>query len=346
MAPTTLFIDTSIFDHQNYNFESAAIIPFLAAAKERSLTYLLPDPTSQEISRHIAARSDAVVEALKDARRKAPFLSKSDQLPIPSFALSWDLNQLAKQEWKSFLQNFTVLPLSLKDVDLVEVMEWYDKQSAPFGPKKKKEFPDAFALSLVLKHARENHCTVGVVSHDEDFKSACDRFVHLLYFPSLPAVTEALIAGDERVGKIKALLENDRRWLESKIREVFYDLRFFPEDDPSGTVEDIEINSLSFPEISVVAVGNTQCTVSFEVAVGFSAYVCYDDADTAIVDSSDDVFMPLFEFAGSVEVSTTLTGVAKVEVAEDWTSLLELDLLLLDQTDVPISERPQKRSKG
>jgi hypothetical protein len=49
-VPRVIFIDTSIFDEQRYNFQSAAVTAFLDSIKAVSTTLLLPEPTEREIT--------------------------------------------------------------------------------------------------------------------------------------------------------------------------------------------------------------------------------------------------------------------------------------------------------
>jgi len=51
--PSVIFIDTSIFDRQAYNFGSLAIEAFVKATTDLKITLLLPDPTEREIRRNI-----------------------------------------------------------------------------------------------------------------------------------------------------------------------------------------------------------------------------------------------------------------------------------------------------
>jgi hypothetical protein len=54
-VPSTIFIDTSIFDETAYNFEAASVEAFRQAIGGANLTLLMPDPTKREIRRHIRA---------------------------------------------------------------------------------------------------------------------------------------------------------------------------------------------------------------------------------------------------------------------------------------------------
>lgn len=106
-VPTTIFIDTSILDEQNYNFSSAAISAFLETVKNKKITLLIPDPTLREIQRHIKERSEDIIKVLKDAERKAPFLKKWDSWPVKQDLL-YRIQRMAEEEWQGFQKHFNV----------------------------------------------------------------------------------------------------------------------------------------------------------------------------------------------------------------------------------------------
>jgi hypothetical protein len=74
--PKAVFLDTSVFAGQQYNYASAILVSFIPVAQNAELLLLLPDPTEREVARQIKERASAALKALEDARRKAPFLSK------------------------------------------------------------------------------------------------------------------------------------------------------------------------------------------------------------------------------------------------------------------------------
>jgi hypothetical protein len=81
-VPNVIFVDTCVFDEQNYNFDSLALSSFIAAVKGHSFVLLLPDPIQREVNRHIKTRSLDALKALENAKRKAPFLSKWKSWPL------------------------------------------------------------------------------------------------------------------------------------------------------------------------------------------------------------------------------------------------------------------------
>jgi PIN domain len=182
--PTTVFLDTSIVDGQQYNFQSTALSTFVPACKATGVKLLLPEPTEIEIERHIRERSRDALEALEEARRKTPFLAKWPGLPPKP--KSEDVEKLqvygiAKREWWEFLKQFDVIRLGYDSIDVRKVMQWYERTQAPFREgKKRKEFPDAFAIAMLEAYAVKERIYVAVVSSDPDFRLACQRFNCLL----------------------------------------------------------------------------------------------------------------------------------------------------------------------
>jgi hypothetical protein len=347
-APKILFVDTSIFDGQKYNFGSSIMSAFLEAIKGKKPVLLLPDPIEREVKRHIKERSDEVLRALKAARKEAPFLIKWDAWPEKKnkYELAYELKGIAEKEWTDFLLNFDVQRLGYEDVDLKQMMDWYDNVRAPFGlGEKRKEFPDAFAVAALLAYAKKTKFTVAVVSCDTDFTSACGLYTELLHYPSLQALSEAFLEGDERVEKIKELLEDDVAGISGKINEEFPELTFYPEEDYGGDVSDVEIDEIEFKAFNVMGLGNAECTVAFCAKVKYSAYVEYDDPDTAIVDSSEDVFIPLHEYRGTVSDSAEITGVVKLTVNSSWEAIEGMSLFAIDDSDIVVSKIPPHRSK-
>jgi hypothetical protein len=344
-VPSVIFVDTSIFDGQKYNFGSAFLTSFVGAVKGRGIMLLLPAPTEGEIDRHIDSQVEAALHALVNAGREARFLEKWKSWPLRSNTplLKLELRQIARNEWLHFLTNFKVERLSYSGIDLGEVMSWYASGRAPFGPgKKRKEFPDSFALAALVRFAKAQRASVAVVAHDNDFKAACGLYTELLHYPSLPAITEALLSGDARVEKAKNLLEANKDVVASAIGEQFPLLGFYPEAEPRGDVEDVEVEKVDSLELHVVGLGDAECSVAFEAEVHYSAYVSYGDPATAIVDSSEGIYFPIAQRKGTVTDFALITGVAKLNVSSKWDVIERIGLVIFDESEVAVDAEPDE----
>lgn len=63
MVTLRVFIDTSILDRENHNFQSRALLSFIEAAKELEVVLVLPATTKEEILRH---QEEAATKVNKD----------------------------------------------------------------------------------------------------------------------------------------------------------------------------------------------------------------------------------------------------------------------------------------
>lgn len=148
MKPPAVFLDTSIFAGQGYNFAATALVSFVPVANEREISLLLPDATEREVKRHFRVRADVALLAFQEARRKVPFRAMWQHFLRIRLASrhTWEVFQAAMKEWNGFLSQFDVVRLGYDGIKIERIMNLYDRCEAPFGEgKKRKEFPDAFA---------------------------------------------------------------------------------------------------------------------------------------------------------------------------------------------------------
>jgi len=265
---THIFLDTSIFDGQQYNFSSATLASFVGAADDLGVWLVLPDPTEREVRRHISDRSRDAMRALNEAYRKAPFLSKwrHFQNRLSNRDELLEVTRIALSEWADFVGQLKVIRLGYDRIDMPMIMDWYDKASAPFGTgKKRKEFPDAFAIAMLASYAKSEGIRIGVVSLDPDFKAACENFSSLVYFESLPHLTESLLSNPSRVLAIKAAIVADLEKLESRL--LAYPFSFYYFDD-NFELEDSRVSRVAILGIAIVAaVDDDVWTLTFEATV-------------------------------------------------------------------------------
>src|SRR5581483_9867117 len=159
---------------------------FVSLAVANGSTILLPDPIEREVMRHIEEGSRAAQAALQKACNDAPLLYRWPKWYAKTVIENsmTEINAATLAHWSTFLKNFTVERLGYKDIDLVQIMEWYDKKQPPFGEgEKRKEFPDAFIIAATLSYAKRAHLPVAVISDDHDIRKACVLHKELVYFP-------------------------------------------------------------------------------------------------------------------------------------------------------------------
>ena len=343
-VPTTLFIDTSIFDKAAYNFEAASIVAFKEAIDGMDLTLLMPDPTGREIRRHISDRSASAVKSLEGAARKAPFLYKLSSWPLNgtnSTCLKYQIQNIVSQALSSFLNLFQVVKLEYDGVNLQEIMDWHDLRRAPFSEKKKGEFPDALAIASINHYHANNSGNIAIISIDRDFRSACERYPHLLYFQSLASFVETIKSKDERVASIHEALEANDDDIRKAIANAFNNSGFLLEADWNGDICDTELTGYDFLDHHVVGLGEDTCTITFDGKIFYEAEVSYDDYDNARWEGGEAY--PMHRIEGTVEDTAHISGIVKLRVINNGEKIDGVDDIILDQSDFTITGVPEEQ---
>lgn len=329
--PTAVFLDTSVLDGQQYNLQSTPLATFAQACAKRSMKLLLPDPTEREIRRHLRERTIEAMAALEGLRRKAPYLANWKGLArqFGSAALElFNAQNAAGNEWETFLKQFSVVRLGYTGLDIGKVMRWYDGAEPPFKEgKKRKEFPDAFAIEMLDAYARKEKIYIAVVSSDDDFKLACQRYSALLYFKALPRLTELLLSDDGRVEKLRQAIEAKACLIEEAIADELQGIDFHHRSDRIEVHGYDEIDSEGV-DVAIVAVGDGECTITFDTVQGLRFDMRWED-DT---DDGPKVFQK------DLRERVELSGTAKISFAGDEVS--EVSILSFDQRSVALSEGP------
>jgi len=337
--PTTIFIDTSIFDESAYNLNSARFKAFRSLAETFNLKLLIPDPTAREIRRHIRERSQSAVKSLEDAARRAPFLSQLDDWPLNGTnkaALANKLKNHIEKGLSDFYKNFEIHKLDYRGIEIKEIMNWYDWGHAPFSDKKKNEFPDAFSIASLNQYHKSSNENIAIVSQDVDFKLACVKHNHFLHFPSLPAYTEAIQREDERIDKIHRMLSDNDSIIRKSISEEFPNLSFLIEANWEGEAEDIELLEFNELEYYVVGIGHHNYIVSFDAEISFSAYVSYWDLETAVYDKAEAY--PLHKIEGHCETATSISGTFKITTDENEEQITSCNSVEFEQDYISIGD--------
>jgi len=341
--PTTVFIDTSIFDESMYNFESASMRAFKESIAFTEITLLMPDPTQREIQRHMKEKAEKAAETLKLVERKNSFLRKLPDWPFASkevHILGNELGQILAQEFEAFLDLFEMIELDYEGVKINEIMNWYDSRIAPFSEKKRGEFPDAFAIAVIEHYRASLHVSVAVIAKDPDFERACERISGFIYFPSLVGYSEALQCENERLAAIKTTLECDSGRIQIAVNEAFCDSEFTIEANWDGEASDVEVTDTDSLAFHVVNIGEDSCTVAFEGKVGYDVYISYGDLNSATYDGGEAWIHHTIK--GIVEETAEISGVLMLRIADMGKAIEEIESVTLDQQYFIIDEVPNQ----
>jgi hypothetical protein len=214
-------------------------------------------------------------------------------------------------------------------------MGWYSQVQPPFGPKKPKEFPDAFALAALRVYATQSGEQVAVVSADDDFRKFCDTAPCLRFYPDLETLTSELVAdADEqhRFAQAVTLAQEAIPTLAARIIADFPDRGFWHALAPADDTDDVEnvaatACDITGTDLQVVGITPEGFTVAFRAEVTFTADVAYADPDSW-VNMGDGDIMYMHRCSGNVTDTVTIHGSA--ELATDWNDIPEVTALKIE----------------
>jgi hypothetical protein len=266
---------------------------------------------------------------VKKARKAAPFLSKSKGFPSQNL-LDHDMLKARVAAWRAFLKQFEVVRLNYDGVSIADVMAWYDAVLPPFDlGEKRKEFPDAFAIASMAEYAKRNACYVAVVSNDNDFKKACVRFPSLMHFQSLPDLTELLLSTEDgRIADLRDVLARNLDKIGEKVLEEATDLFFHSE---YSDIVESDVNELTIMDLRVVALGQRDCTITFDAKIKVDLTVTWMDVH------SDDRQEERHE---TVRREFEISGTAKVTFDAKTNALLDVPFVALNQQEIEATRMP------
>lgn len=331
LLPDAIFLDTSVFVGQGFNFGSTAISTFVDLLKYRPLTLVVPRLTESEIRQQIRKGSIKAIEALSHARQTAPLLERMACYPKNLSNERQQILQSAIADWETFKAKFSVVPLDYSRVDLDRIMRRYFSQQAPFGEgKKQKEFPDAIVVDMLLVLSATKDLTIAVVSADNGFKDACREETRLFHFSSLPRLTEILLTPTARIQELRSVVETSMGEIEAAVRDEAQGLEF-EHAMSEYEVLSADVLSANITDFNVVALGDGECTIAFDADIEFETKLSWREWGQLTEDAE--------QFDGSFIETTDLSGSAKLVLGpNDAVTVRRADL---DKFAVRVSEVPQ-----
>lgn len=290
--PDIVFIDTSIYEAENFFAPGNRINSLKQLAAEGKIKLVTTEITIQETRNHIISKvreswnafdKDSVIfrnHPEIDSWRKATDKKKEIEYVLSLF--------------KEFLANSKTKVLDYNYCTSVEkVFSDYFEKKKPFGEgKKKDEFPDAFVLTSLEKYSSEVHQRVIVLSNDSDMSEYESKSLRHEDFRRYVSTKVAEGVALDRVAK---KLEEEKMFLEPKIKDAVVDYL----DDFRLYLTLLNLTEVSYHSIEqvivvideddyeVLSVKEDAVEIEIQPEVRFKVNVDYVNYDFATYDRED-----------------------------------------------------------
>ena len=311
-----VFLDTEIFDHHQYDFQSPNIRRFARLAAAGVLQVYSTLITDKEIRRHLDEKVGEIMKSVKNYKRIGRIVGKyipQDAIKALEAVDEETVRTGLYADYDSFLLETGTQQIPLS-VDLDELFDKYNKQEAPFGPHgKQKEFPDAVAISTLVNGCESFKTKMYAVGGDSDWRKSCQAEPLLLYVRDLPGLLE-IFADSVLVTTIKAALEDELHDLIATMKALANDFDVCVDDSvPDGEINHFECSDVSIPVMHVVEAKDGIAIIACYSELLFKLDAVADDPDSAIYDSEDKRMHYVYRMSGKIEREVEREATIKVQ---------------------------------
>lgn len=333
-----VFIDTSIFIEQNYNFHGSVFQNLLRLCANGQAKAFITDITYREVMAHIEEDVAKACQASAKLQRDARILRNLPHPPFAGLFEKIDPNATTAElilQFKVFLESTSTETLSTSSVSIESVFDKYFLRKPPFGEgKKKDEFPDAFALQALENWCEANNELMYVVSVDGDMPKHCADSKNLLHLQKLAEFINVVEFHDEILApSVDTLLEANAAAIEDAITKEFENQGFWIEDE-DGDVNSVEVNHIERLDRLILEIDQNRAVVQVDSSITFEADITYDDLDTASYDSEDKVLIPWRQINKVVEQNETVTATIYIKHDVEEPGYFEIDRVEIDSGKV------------
>jgi hypothetical protein len=289
-----VFIDTQVFVAMGFGYGSTTFHALRKHLEIKRLRLVLTDITVNEVHAKIEQHvSQELVEHRKFVK-SARVLFNSSIPGVRGALQKFDaavVTRDLRDQFDAFLAESHALIIPTSDIKAGDVLRKYFAVTPPFGAaeNKRREFPDAFAIEALIEWAYESERTLFVVTADELFRAACQKFP-LIPKVSLRDVLDHVASDDEQFAARIRRLTMDRISDVTKAAEEGFEERFYWVDDYDGDAEVHVTELVADSEPLIIEIGPESATLQLGMTATYSADLSYIDSSSSIYSEGELVY--------------------------------------------------------
>ncbi len=280
MVTTHVFLDTEVFDSNNFYFDAPVFRRLAQLVEEGTIIVYLTTITVKEIEFHIVSYIEEGIREIKTLQKERParMLGLIPNSPFPLITRQFDVESLKRQALDAFhdyLKAVKAKVIPVEGVSIDKVFDKYFSGISPFGSgEKKHEFPDAFAVAGLERWCQERGSKLVVISNDNDMSDACECSESLISFDTPQDFFDALAKEQELYTHAFELYSQHKGEIIELLKESFPDLMLFI-DQPESEVFNVEIQSIEIIKELAIELDKDHAAFELETEVEITAEVTY-----------------------------------------------------------------------
>lgn len=309
METKNIFIDTSTFRNKAFDLNNSTLKKLKELGGKGEITLLTTSITAKECEKHL-------IEVITECESKVSKLNVhllvvgKDKIDVE------EVKALNLEAWKRYLKESKVAEIPIYNGAVAEIFNRYFEAKPPFGiGNKKNEFPDAFVLETLKNWCKENKKKIYAISSDKPFSQYNEA--EIIPLESIEAFLDLYLKNKKELEELYDLAQESFEALEDQIKErfsrEFENINFYTSDLWMAEISDIKVNDVVLHKPYFTEVNEDFCHVEFDIDIGFSGSVAYDDENLIYRDSDTGELISLERIYDSFSDTITLTASVEIE---------------------------------
>ena len=289
-------LDTQVFVATSFNFGSKVFEALKKHLATGRLALVMTDVTVMEVKSRIKQSVAAELLRQREFINESRVLHNSNLPQVETALEKLDPDAVGQElcdQFDTFLEETKAEIIEAMNLSASDVFEKYFAVQPPFGDveKKKREFPDAFAIQALSEWAEYREKPTFVVSKDKLFRTACNESTHLIPKETLKEVLDHVASDDEQLAVfVRAETMKRIDEIEARAKVDFEDRSYYVEDeDGEAEVRVKKLTPAVWPEI--VEIDKYQATLLLSITADYTAFLSYNDSATASYDEGELMYV-------------------------------------------------------
>lgn len=276
--PRLVFLDTEVFVQQNFQYEKGLLDAFRQHVYAGRLRHVTTDITLDEVRARIGVAVDGARVALRRFQSDARVLRNSSSPSVLRMFKSVNRRRVLRDlrsQLEVYLDDIETVRVTSDDVKASAIFARYFTAKPPFdNPRKKSEFPDAFAMEALRMFAEKADQRVIVVTGDPDWTSFAEEQPNLEHVPRLDELLRLLQEDSPLFASADQAITTLTSEIEKRLAQKCLALGFFVVDRPA-TVTGVQMAYVHLHNTYVVNVTDDGIIFSSDASVNFNVLVEY-----------------------------------------------------------------------
>lgn len=306
MQKYKIFLDTNIYDANNYSFENPSLSLLQRYASEDVISLLITSITKIEVEMHIENRLKNAVQEVNNtlATYSAEFASFRYNETYKSRLKDLNPNDMISEcigKFHEFLNVCKTETINSNGIDMEAIIENYKKIDYPFQKSKPDEFKDAIAIYAIAKYFANESLKSNddikyyIISADKGFRVALKRLFpeseNLLISHDMKDVINLVTYSKQKEALHSFIISNNMEdEIKDKVESFLSSVSYFI-DPLSDNLEFLNMINFSYEIEWIDVIDNKNARLSLSLNSDIEVWYSYIDYEHSFFDSEDKRYL-------------------------------------------------------